>query len=174
MSLWTVAAGLLLNSTCRVQATTVTLTNDQIKALPTTPQTIIAAPAAGFRIGWFTVDMRMNNTAGAYTNVNAAGSLSLHYDASPSELASLELANDTVVSPDENFLSDAMGAVESSFAFEPRIYIHSTRGALVVPRTVPESLGLMLVADNDGSGDFTGGHANNTWTLNALYLLEEA
>lgn len=138
-----------------VLSVTVELTDAQIKALPTTPVSVLAAPDADQVIVLVGGMMRLNRSGGDYGN-NAASSLQLFQSASLFE-ASCKV-------------------VWSSLRF-------ANRFAQILPalteldsNTVPEVVALQLgeglvVASDNSLGNYDGGNAANYLRITVLYML---
>lgn len=147
-----------------IRKKTVTLTDAQIKALPTTAVEIVPAPGAGRMIRVVSTTIWCDTTLGAYTNLADQGYITLAVNGqeyfsylvndtgeSITQLSSL-LAGETLVSKAllENSQINAWGV-------EPLALPDVENGAVT------------LVADNDG--DFTGGHADNYLKVTVLYTI---
>jgi hypothetical protein len=166
----------------RVLQATVTLTDAQIKALPSTPVEIVAAPGVGrflVPIGaWLVLDA----TAGAYTNFNAFDGLNPY-------ASSVYLAWDAL-----NFFDDALGPVAAdgflSLAERRVTYLSPASGnlqevggnlanssGLVYGAAAPATTGydngsLSVVGQNNNAlGNFTGGNAANTLAVTMWYCV---
>lgn len=154
----------------------VTLTNAQIKALPTTPIDIVPAPGAG-KIIWPKNTLLLFNYTAPYTNINGVSAL---YGGMAGLFNSTVVQNDssltavsgrgfydasTGITLLSEFLapgfdtaimlnyptSDSRGASNWD---GPLTYIFGTGSAVNQP--------LQLILNNSGSGDLTGGNAANT------------
>jgi hypothetical protein len=149
----------------------VVLDDTDIKALPSGDFTLIAAPAAGLRIVPLLFDLELDTAAGAYTNV----------DDGSSGICQVGGVNVSSYLPDNtgpsgSRLKDALTAVQISQAtLLPYVIADIVAGWGLVPlvRDVAAMVAAALVlhVDNNGAGDFTGGNAANTLTINIPYLV---
>lgn len=138
---------------------TVTLTDAQIKALPTTPFELVANPGAGKTVILLqSVFGRLNDTAGVYTNAdNSASSFLLVTQGSDwSGDASLTFTN----------LSDFVAGLTAG----QLIPLPSFNNAGVGINAAIDK-GLFVYADNNGLGNLTGGNAANTLIVTVLYVI---
>lgn len=139
----------------------VTLTNDQIKKLPTTPITIIPAPGPnkslivpltlGFGFGHLLLDWTAN-----YTNLDAQLSINFENVGAPYVNLSSSLSQQFLAWGEDvvwqigfsDFGGSGSGLQSMSFMNNQPVRISITNGV---------------------SGNLTGGHANNTLTISLLY-----
>jgi hypothetical protein len=161
---------------------TVTLTNAQIKALPTTAITLVDAPSSGLWIKPFGATMRLTSTAGAYTNMNTTYSTVAIQSSAGAWLVD-PLVNDSTTSPTLTQVSGVFGNAHNVLVpFRVPFgtpqggnngYLvtdtHDYSGNLV---TGVNGLAVVLAIDNNGSGDLTGGNAANSMTIVVYYSLE--
>lgn len=145
----------------------VTLTNSQIKALPSTPVEIIPAPGEGkFIFPMFAV-LRVNSLQ-SYTNINASARVQmpigggafilLKASEDPDGLVSGILANGNSVSLSASSLSPT-----SAGGIEMLIGYNDTIG----------NLPLNIEATNAASGDFTGGDVGNSLEITVYYVIAD-
>ncbi len=165
-----------VNTAPIVRRATVTLTDAQVKALPTTPFSLVAAPGSGLLLVPHQIILMVNTNAAIYTNINAASSIWAGLG-SAAMLSSL-IANDAGVSvadvtafigtagkwatmlrwPFEDNRGDANG-------WGPMAYIYDYSAANT-------NTALTLQMDNAGSGNLTGGNAANGLRAIVLYSIE--
>lgn len=166
-----------------VQVATVTLTNAQILALPTSGVAIGPSPGTGNRIRIFGVSFSLQASAGAYTNIDAtyaemgvaAGSKNVAYGP----------VNDSSADPAFALLTDFLGAAsDHSYDVQyPTLATWNYGGAYgassgyglsngFMPRASINGTQATVYIDNNGSGDFTGGNAANTLVVTMYYRIE--
>lgn len=137
-----------------VQQATVTLTDAQIKALPSTPVEVVGTPASGK--AYVLVNVTLNGSfVAAYTNLTGHGwweDLGLYAQGT---YGSGQVSDFTGLDGFLNYTSDR-GLV--------------TLGPYQWMKRPASAASFELVALND-TGDFTGGHASNTLTVSVLYYV---
>ncbi len=158
-----------------------TLTNAEIKALPTTGITLLAAQGANTLIAWSEAHLFTSFAAGAYTNINTTYSVI--------QLAingigqSLSIVKDSTTTPALTNLTRLLGAAARHVRVSP--YIEAAGGGgeqYIIPCTADGTVGidttasllnqaLTIYADNNGSGNYTGGNAANTLTVVVTYQI---
>jgi hypothetical protein len=141
------------------QSVTVTLTDAQIKALPTSAVEVIPAPGAGKYIVVLNTFVALNTSAGAYGNLSGATcKLFLNYS----------VAEDPITQPaDEN--SDLFFGT-AAVSYTPLATIGSNNAwSFIMNNLVNDAVELGL--DNAGAGALTGGNAANTMTVTVVYIV---
>lgn len=149
-------------------AATVTLTNAQVLALPTTPVTLVAAQGAGRLIVGadslsFPAIFSINGPGTAYTNVDAAATWDLvndgfnnsggwanHYKAHDLLVYGVPGVGPVVDVANPTAESSGISETVNENAANQRVYLAATNGVL---------------------GNFTGGDASNTLTVTFLYVV---
>lgn len=132
------------------------LTDEQIKALPSTPIDIVPSPGANRILVPVTVLVVVSKVA-IYTNVDAGASLYMGYESSGAA-------------------TTGPGNTDGHFVFDTDTI------PLLVPQPIDfgvtsdalsnyTDLALTLIGFNTGAGDFTGGDAANTLTVTVLYMV---
>jgi hypothetical protein len=142
-----------------LQRTISAFTDAQVKAWPTTPLQLLAAPGSGYRHTPFLILLLSEFSAGAYANVHADGVV-VPGMPSGTDWGSY-LANDSGIGL--TYLSNFLGAVDSSVVFREWMDIAAGWGALPYPQpTWYGNAALELKFDNQGAGNLTGGNAANS------------
>ena len=151
-----------------------TLTNAQIKLLPTTPVELIAAPdSSDVRIKVLGATIVVDAAAGSYTNINATYA-DVHLQWSSGEWPATPIFNDVTATPDVtgvNFLL-AGGLVEADLLIPYVVAFPSYANVTAIATTGSAGLALQIGMDNNGSGVLTGGNAANTMTVTVYYAIE--
>ncbi len=157
----------------------VALTNAQVKALPTTPITLIAAPGSGNRLRPLAVSYSFATGSGAYTNIDATyadlhlmlGTDYVGYgpvdDAStipPLTLVTSVLGTAATRIFDQGMPPQQGTPVAGSAGYVQTIAFYN--------RNQQENAALMIAMDNNGTGNLTGGNAANTLTVTIYYAIE--
>jgi len=165
--LWRVEEGAAVRTAVRA------LTNDEIKALPTTPISLVSAPGSGLRIRPYAATFSMNNSSGAWTNINATyATLQLQW---PGGLwACSPIVNDSGASVTD--LTSFLNTVQRAFWDFAVPVIFTQGGWATGPVTQgsgdAENAALELALDNNGSGALTGGHSANTGRVTVYYTID--
>lgn len=137
---------------------TVTLNNDQIKALPTTPIEIISSPGPSKMIAAKSLTISLNDTAGAYTNVDntldsyAALIYGATYEADATE--AIQGLTNYIFTPQRGIVIIAGVGIKTTVQFS-------------IAQT--ENMGIYLYFDNNSLGNITGGNAANTMKVIVSY-----
>lgn len=167
----TVANERTINATAgAVLKATVSLTNTQIKALPSGAVDIVAAQGSGTRIFFVSGQIRTVFAAGAYTNVNvdAWGGFKIDTQDQSTHLT------DSTGPPLTQVTNVFTNTWNSYVTFTPLqvLDLASYWGPvinLVGDVTLLDNKPLQFYIDNNGSGDFTGGNAANSMRIDVLY-----
>lgn len=143
------------------QTATVTLTDAQVKALPTTGVQVVAAPGANKLLVVVSSVWTLDNTHGAYTNFSSFvttlnyGSTGTPASAPYDEANNGAFADTSAVHLLGVFLGVGDGAGQAAW-FADRATVVDT--------------GLTVKAVNASAGDLTGGNAANTLSVSATYF----
>ena len=156
----------------------VTLTNTQIKTLPTNPVTIIPSVSVGNRIKLLGATLLLKFSAGAYTNINTTYA-TVQLDIAGAWMTS-PIVNDTSLTTDLTRVTSYFGAtnilVDMIVPYEEAIDSGSVSGDSYWPQPAianfPDNTALTLSFDNNGSGNLTGGNSANTLKVSCYYVIE--
>jgi len=136
-----------IDTLLRTTQTTVVLTDAQIKALPTTPVEIVAAPAAGLMIVPLAFSLVSSFGGGAYTNVDAGATMTPQFGSIAAsaavDVSDLTATGDDVVVPLDAKITGTVAGLQAT--------------------------ALDLACANAALGNFTGGDAANTLTVTVVY-----
>jgi len=157
-----------------LQKSVTTLTDAQIKALPTTPITLIAAPGAGYRIKVIGASYHATTSAGAYTNIDATYcAMALYWLGDFTQWATVGVVDDSGATLTR---FTALLGVASTLTADLTPYLDVFSGGWAVPNVVSlsssENKALAVAIDNDGTGALTGGNAANTLKVTVEYVIE--
>lgn len=169
-------------TTINIMTATVTiLTNAQIKALPTTPITLLTAPASGYQNRFHGATLAIDASAGAYTNVDTAlASLNIKTGAG-AQLALGPQNNSTLTTPLAR-LTTFLGATDKLVMLNPyseAVQVSGAGSSGYVQPVVSSSLAdyeaeaITISLDNNSAGDLTGGNAANTLRVTIYTTLEQ-
>lgn len=149
-----------------------TLTDSEIKALPTTGIDVVPAPGSGFRVKPLGVSLQINNSGGDYTNINATYA-ALYIMSSPgNHHLATPLWEDPAygLSQITDLLAGSNGRKYADLAV-PFVLTHdgATFADGTYISTQPTTAGtsevdndaIAIVGDNNGSGNWTGGNGAN-------------
>jgi hypothetical protein len=162
-----------------VQRSTLTLTDTQIKALPTTPVQLVATPGAGLWIKPMAVTYQ-THIVGAYTNLNATyvdfhQTLDTYYvsygpvddSTTTPTLTNVTALLTTVADLVQEIGQPNLAAVGASATTQGYVQQVSQAGTGQLGNKP-----LMMNIDNNGSGNLTGGNASNTLKVKIYYVVE--
>lgn len=156
-----------------IAAATVSLTDANVKALPTTAFQLVGAPGAGFINFLISAQIIARCSGGAYTNINAAGFGYIQYNGG--YVYSNLIGNDATLTPARAYLTALLGNAQKSntqlVPFTDAVQT-SQWGNMAVPFnvTAAENKALELFINNGGSGNLTGGNAANNMTVVTTYV----
>lgn len=164
-----------------IRRASVTLTNANVLALPTTPVQLVAAPGAGFYLAIWKICLKANFSTAAYTNVNATFG-AMYGQIGTAGNYSQQVVNDSATTPAISALTNFMGNADRVTHLGPyleSITVAADAGYVLTRYNVggiaiadEENKALFLQADNNGSGNFTGGNAANDLKVVAYYTIE--
>ncbi len=162
--------------------TTLTLTDAQIKALPTTPVTVITAQGSGFWIKVLGVTYQSHVQTTAYTNFDATYT-DLHLVITGGYYASYGPVNDATTTPALVEIHDILAVLNDSIIevgqpSQSAIGASATTAGYVtqtnfIGSSAVDNQPLQVAMDNNGTGNLTGGSGGNTLKV-TVYWSKEA
>lgn len=152
-----------------LQSASVELTDAQIKALPTTGVTIVAAPGSGKIIVPVVATLLFTRTAD-YTNIQATAVIKIQNTDGNKGIAPLNesfgLVSGLLAGGSSNFTSIG------PYGFVDVDNTENLSGTIAIPSEF-ENLGYQIKATNAAGGDFTGGNAANTLAVTLYYVVQD-
>lgn len=164
-----------LSATGTVLRASRTLTNAEVKALPTTPIQVVTNAGPNTVLVPIKYVLISRFAGGAYTNLNASGWFQAQWGTGGGALASNYLADDA--GDGIAVYSGLFGSASSRLALLTDFTYSTTpaSGWGNIPgdaTPLPTNEALYVRIDNGGSGDLTGGNAANTLTVVTYYVVE--
>jgi hypothetical protein len=154
-----------------VRSKTITLTNAQIKALPTTSIEVVPAPGAGKMLMFHSAHLLCDATAGVYTNIDGAGGyMSIRYTGQ-GDISTL-LVKDSGVGATAFSLGglvEQAGNVRWATLTPYHAGADASYGLIANGDAVQENTGFSVRFRNYSNGDLTGGHADNYMRVTVNY-----
>jgi hypothetical protein len=184
----------LCSATSQACTATTTLTDAQIKALPTTAIQLVAAPGASHRIKLLGATLRLHMTTAAYTNLNATdATLVIHYGSTigGGPWLATPIVNDGTASPALTELTTFMAASLHDLVYDLPVpfsvaidsstvsggsaeWVFGIQAANAPGPTGVDNLGVYISLANGGSGNLTGGNSSQTLKVILYYVVESA
>ncbi len=152
-----------------LQKATVTLTNDQIKALPTTAVEIVPAPGAGKWLQFVRAIWQLDPRGGAYTNLDATLRIDFLAGSGNQIATPYKEADNGALADDSGIHGIGFGPITNvagSAAGPGAVWMFELSGG-----SSAVNIPIMLKAANGTLGNLTGGHASNTLTVTAYYVI---
>lgn len=178
MSRLTLAIGVLLLSgvpswaQAPFHAASLTLTDTQVKSLPTTPVELVAAPGVD-RIAIPTLALVYFHHTADYSNIDPNAVLGIgSFEGGDEFLSVLRSGQGLSEAQVESLLAVGQSrlAVYSLYAATDGVSLYAAVRS-IGPIADYANQPLNLTAYNEASGDFTGGHPDNTVSVNLVYLV---
>lgn len=147
---------------------TITLSDADIIALPTTPLEIVAAPGAGKILIPF-LALMSSAIVGAYTNIDASCFLGVWHGSGDWQFLCVAVEQDSlglvthILAHTQNLVCPPLSRVTLTGSSI------QDASASTLGTPIPSTDGLTLAAFNGGSGNFTGGDAGNSLKVYVWY-----
>ncbi len=161
----------------RLRWATTTLTDAQIKALPTTAITLVSAPGSGKSIVPLAGVLYTKTSSGAYTNINAAAEIQIRFSSTAEGLN--YIANDAAITNGSATPVSVLlgGTTPRKAMLQPYIRTEDVDqwGPMSAIEASADStnVALKIGINNQGSGNLTGGNAANSATVTVFYFIAD-
>lgn len=178
-----IADAIQFSNGTQLRSKTVQLTDAQIKALPTTPIELVAAPAAGYRIKPIGITISFSVVSATYTNINTTYSaLQVCWDNCNGAWAASAVINDSTTGTPMTHLTTMLGGAVHDSSYDMPIPYLETDGTWWMPvnktglnggqGNMGKQKNLAISIDNSGSGNLTAGNSSNYMKVIVYYFVE--
>jgi hypothetical protein len=154
--------GLASGGSSTVLSATITLTDAQIKALPTTPIEIVAAPGTNKMISVLMAVANWSVSAGAYTNQDGDTRFYLQYEGGAGSATVMSKTPTATDNRTYNLIGGAL--IDSAAPWAGNVESDGINTSQISNKKVEAFL-------DNGGGDLTGGNAANTLKVTVYYVV---
>lgn len=148
---------------------TVTLNNSEIKALPSSPMGLVAAPGPGKIIRWLNASVVLDNSAGGYDAPEVGAFWQLVYMVSPFVQEASGFVKIVPAIQIAGIYTASLPALAGYDADEGYLFSSLSGIGLDI-----QNVGLGIADVYNGVSDYTGGNEANTLQVNLLYTIVDA
>lgn len=143
------------------------LTDEDIKALPTTSFVLVPKPGPGFVNILVRAIATSNFSAGAYDNVDGSATIGIYYGDADGNASNRSVDGDPFFADDsDSLLLNFTPATVTPNPNDPGSAIEE----LSITRSIAEDNDLRISVNNNGAGDFEGGDPANEMVVTLLYF----
>lgn len=170
----------------KLPPTVVLITDAATKTLPTADVTTVPAPGVDWSLKPTGITLWETVATAVYTNINTTyAALQVSWDSSAGYWAAVPIVNDSVTASLARLTTFLGGSIHDAAVDLPcpyfEAYVNGSAGQQwLQPFSAGPSFGarvnkkLVISIDNNGSGNLTGGHANNFLRVFTYYELESS